>query len=42
MAFQVDCEGTAARTDGDLYQGSYLSCEARFEEKSEQLNQGVD
>jgi len=38
----VDSEGTAARIDGDLYQFCCPSCEARFEEKYEQLQQGAD
>ncbi|QCC51306.1 winged helix-turn-helix transcriptional regulator [Halapricum salinum] len=38
----VDNEGTAARIDGDLYQFCCPSCEARFEEKYEELQQGAD
>ncbi|PSQ10558.1 ArsR family transcriptional regulator [Halobacteriales archaeon QS_5_70_15] len=38
----VDSEGTAARIDGELYQFCCPSCEARFEEKYEQLQQGAD
>ena len=38
----VDSEGTAARIDGDLYQFCCPSCEARFEEKYEQLRQEAD
>jgi DNA-binding Lrp family transcriptional regulator/YHS domain-containing protein len=38
----VDSEGTASRIDGDLYQFCCPSCEARFEEKYEQLQQGAD
>jgi DNA-binding Lrp family transcriptional regulator len=38
----VDSEGTAARIDGDLYQFCCPSCEARFEEKYEELQQGVE
>ena len=38
----VDSEGVATRIDGDLYQFCCPSCEARFEEKYEQLQQGAD
>ena len=38
----VDSEGTAAHIDGDLYQFCCSSCEARFGEKYEQLQQQVD
>lgn len=38
----VDSEGTASRIDGDLYQFCCPSCESRFEEKYEQLQQGAD
>jgi DNA-binding Lrp family transcriptional regulator len=38
----VDSEGTAARIDGELYQFCCPSCEARFTEKYEQLEQGAD
>jgi Lrp/AsnC family transcriptional regulator, leucine-responsive regulatory protein len=38
----VDSEGTTARIDGDLYQFCCPSCETRFEEKYEQLQQGAD
>jgi Lrp/AsnC family leucine-responsive transcriptional regulator len=38
----VDSEGTATRIDGELYQFCCPSCESRFEEKYEQLQQGVD
>ncbi|WP_458208632.1 AsnC family transcriptional regulator [Haladaptatus sp. NG-SE-30] len=38
----VDSEGTSARIDGDLYQFCCPSCETRFEEKYEQLQQGAD
>ncbi|WP_458186595.1 AsnC family transcriptional regulator [Haladaptatus sp. NG-WS-4] len=38
----VDSEGTATRIDGELYQFCCPSCEARFEEKYEQLQQGAD
>jgi len=38
----VDSEGTAARIDGELYQFCCPSCEARFEETYEQLQQGAD
>ncbi|WP_049972716.1 AsnC family transcriptional regulator [Haladaptatus cibarius] len=38
----VDSEGTSTRIDGDLYQFCCPSCEARFEEKYEQLQQGAD
>jgi DNA-binding Lrp family transcriptional regulator/YHS domain-containing protein len=38
----VDSEGTAARIDGDLYQFCCPSCEARFEEKYEELRQSAD
>jgi Lrp/AsnC family transcriptional regulator, leucine-responsive regulatory protein len=38
----VDNEGTTARINGDLYQFCCPSCETRFEEKYEQLQQGAD
>jgi DNA-binding Lrp family transcriptional regulator len=38
----VDSEGTAARIDGDLYQFCCPSCEARFEETYERLQQEAD
>lgn len=38
----VDNEGTATRIDGALYQFCCPSCEARFEEKYDQLQQGAD
>jgi DNA-binding Lrp family transcriptional regulator len=38
----VDSEGTAARIGGKLYQFCCPSCEARFEEKYETLQQGTD
>jgi DNA-binding Lrp family transcriptional regulator/YHS domain-containing protein len=38
----VDSEGTATRIDGELYQFCCPSCEARFEEKYEQLREGAD
>ncbi|MDX1746277.1 MAG: AsnC family transcriptional regulator [Halobacteriales archaeon] len=38
----VDSEGTATRIGGDLYQFCCSSCEARFEERYEQLEQGAD
>jgi DNA-binding Lrp family transcriptional regulator len=38
----VDSEGTAARIDGELYQFCCPSCEARFTEKYERLEQGAD
>ena len=38
----VDSEGTAARIGGTLYQFCCPSCEARFEEKYDQLEQGAD
>jgi DNA-binding Lrp family transcriptional regulator/YHS domain-containing protein len=38
----VDTEGTATRIDGELYQFCCPSCESRFEERYEQLQQGVD
>ncbi|WP_254538795.1 AsnC family transcriptional regulator [Halomarina litorea] len=38
----VDSEGTATRIDGELYQFCCPSCESRFEEKYEQLQQGAD
>ncbi|WP_255153097.1 winged helix-turn-helix transcriptional regulator [Halorarius halobius] len=38
----VDTEGTATRIDGELYQFCCPSCESRFEEKYEQLQQGAD
>ncbi len=38
----VDSEGTATRIDGDLYQFCCPSCEARFEEKYEQLREEAD
>ncbi|WP_122090838.1 AsnC family transcriptional regulator [Halalkalicoccus subterraneus] len=38
----VDSEGTATRIDGKLYQFCCPSCESRFGEKYEQLQQGAD
>ena len=38
----VDTEGTATRIDEELYQFCCPSCESRFEEKYEQLQQGAD
>ncbi len=38
----VDSEGTAARIDGSLYQFCCPSCEARFSEKYEKLQDGAD
>jgi len=38
----VDSEGTAARIDGSLYQFCCPSCEARFEERYDELQQGAD
>jgi DNA-binding Lrp family transcriptional regulator len=38
----VDSEGTTTRIDGELYQFCCPSCEARFEEKYDQLQQGAD
>lgn len=38
----VDSEGTATRIDGELYQFCCPSCEARFEEKYDQLQQQAD
>jgi DNA-binding Lrp family transcriptional regulator len=38
----VDSEGTTTRIDGDLYQFCCPSCEARFEEKYDQLKQDAD
>lgn len=38
----VDSEGTAKRIDGELYQFCCPSCEARFEDKYEQLQRGAD
>lgn len=38
----VDTEGTAARFDSELYQFCCPSCEARFEEKYEELQQRAD
>lgn len=38
----VDSEGTATRIDGELYQFCCPSCEARFEEKYEQLREEAD
>ena len=38
----VDSEGTAARIDGSLYQFCCPSCEARFTEKYEELQEGAD
>jgi DNA-binding Lrp family transcriptional regulator/YHS domain-containing protein len=38
----VDNEGTAARIGGELYQFCCPSCETRFTEKYEQLQQGAD
>ncbi|SFS97906.1 AsnC family transcriptional regulator [Halostagnicola kamekurae] len=38
----VDDEGTATRIDGELYQFCCPSCEARFAEKYDQIQQGAD
>jgi len=38
----VDSEGTAARLDGSLYQFCCPSCEARFTEKYEELQEGAE
>ncbi|MBX0288366.1 AsnC family transcriptional regulator [Haloarcula salinisoli] len=38
----VDSEGTAARIDDSLYQFCCPSCEARFEEKYAELQEGAD
>jgi Lrp/AsnC family leucine-responsive transcriptional regulator len=38
----VDSEGTESRIDGELYQFCCPSCEARFEDKYNQLQQGTD
>lgn len=38
----VDSEGTATRIDGELYQFCCPSCESRFEEKYDQLQQGAN
>lgn len=38
----VDSEGAATRIDGELYQFCCPSCEARFEERYDQLQQGTD
>jgi len=38
----VDSEGSAARIGGQLYQFCCPSCEARFQEKYESLQQGAD
>lgn len=38
----VDSEGTATRIDGELYQFCCPSCERRFEEKYEELQQEAD
>ncbi len=38
----VDREGTTTRIDGELYQFCCPSCEARFQEKYERLQQGAD
>lgn len=38
----VDSEGTAARIDGSLYQFCCPSCEARFTEKYDELQEGAD
>jgi DNA-binding Lrp family transcriptional regulator len=38
----VDSEGTEKRIDGTLYQFCCPSCESRFEEKYDQLQQGAD
>lgn len=38
----VDSEGTASRIGGTLYQFCCPSCEARFQEQYEQLEQGAD
>ena len=38
----VDSEGVATRIDGDLYQFCCPSCESRFGERYEELQQGAD
>lgn len=38
----VDSEGTATRIDGELYQFCCPSCETRFAEKYEELQEGAD
>jgi len=38
----VDSEGTATRIDGSLYQFCCPSCEARFTEKYDELQEGAD
>ncbi len=38
----VDSEGTTSRIDGELYQFCCPSCEARFEERYEELQQRAD
>jgi DNA-binding Lrp family transcriptional regulator len=38
----VDSEGTTARIDGELYQFCCPSCESRFQEKYDRLQQGAD
>jgi len=38
----VDSEGTAARLDGSLHQFCCPSCEARFTEKYQELQEGAD
>lgn len=38
----VDSEGTSTRLDGELYQFCCPSCESRFADKFEQLQQGAD
>jgi len=38
----VDSEGTATRIDGSVYQFCCPSCESRFEEKYERLQEGAD
>ncbi|MFB6186219.1 MAG: TRASH domain-containing protein, partial [Halobacteriaceae archaeon] len=38
----VDSEGTAARIDGELYQFCCPSCESRFQDKYDQLQQEAD
>lgn len=38
----VDSEGTSTRIDGELYQFCCPSCEARFQEKYDRLQQGAD
>lgn len=38
----VDSEGTAARIDGELYQFCCPSCESRFQEQYERLQQNAD